>query len=72
MGFIRSTVSGLIETQKEGPPLGPIALEFAKRFPELALRLPPRRRPWMSADDRLQIFGAVAMSVALFSYRPSP
>jgi Holliday junction resolvasome RuvABC endonuclease subunit len=35
---------------------------LAKRFPaELGSRLPPKRRPWMSEDYRMDIFDAVAL-----------
>jgi Holliday junction resolvasome RuvABC endonuclease subunit len=38
---------------------------IAKRFPEeLAGRLPPKRRPWMSEDYRMDIFDAVALCLA--------
>ena len=38
---------------------------LAKRFPaELGFRLPPKRRPWMSEDSRMDIFDAVALAVA--------
>jgi hypothetical protein len=38
---------------------------LAKQFPdELALWLPPKRRPWQSADSRMDIFDAVALAVA--------
>jgi Holliday junction resolvasome RuvABC endonuclease subunit len=30
---------------------------------ELALRLPPKRRPWASEDSRMDIFDAVALAV---------
>src|SRR5215212_7417023 len=30
-----------------------IAVEITKRFPELELRLPPIRKPWMSEDERM-------------------
>ena len=34
---------------------------IAKRFPEeLGSRLPPKRKPWMSEDFRMNIFDAVA------------
>jgi Holliday junction resolvasome RuvABC endonuclease subunit len=37
---------------------------LAKRFPdELGLRLPPKRRPWMSEDFRMGIFDAVALAL---------
>lgn len=39
---------------------------LAKRFPEeLGLRLPPKRRPWMSEDSRMSIFDAVALPLIL-------
>jgi hypothetical protein len=38
---------------------------IAKRFPgELASRLPPKRKPWMSEDYRMSIFDAVALVLA--------
>lgn len=38
---------------------------IAKRFPEeLGTRLPPKRRPWMSEDYRMDIFDAVALALA--------
>lgn len=37
---------------------------IAKRFPEeLGLQLPPKRRPWMSEDPRMNIFDAVALAL---------
>lgn len=39
---------------------------IAKRLPELASRLPPERKPWMSEDTRMAIFDAAAMALALF------
>ena len=42
-----------------------LALMLAERFPEeLASRLPPKRRPWMSEDHRMDIFDAVALCLA--------
>jgi Holliday junction resolvasome RuvABC endonuclease subunit len=39
---------------------------LAARFPdELGRRLPPKRRPWMSEDYRMNIFDAVALALAL-------
>jgi len=43
-----------------------IAIAIAKRFPELAPRLPRFRKPWMSEDYRMSIFDAVALAVAFF------
>ena len=37
---------------------------FAERFPELHAFLPPVRKPWMSEDNRMSIFDAVAFAVA--------
>ena len=38
---------------------------LVKRFPEeLGSRLPPKRKPWMSEDARMNIFDAVALVVA--------
>ncbi len=37
---------------------------IAKRFPEeLSFRLPPKRRPWMSEDSRMDVFDAVALAL---------
>ena len=39
---------------------------LAKQFPdELGFRLPPKRRPWMSEDARMDIFDAVALALVL-------
>jgi Holliday junction resolvasome RuvABC endonuclease subunit len=41
-----------------------VAEILAKRFPEeLASRLPPKRKPWMSEDYRMNIFDAVALAL---------
>jgi Holliday junction resolvasome RuvABC endonuclease subunit len=43
-----------------------IAKILANRFPdELGSRLPPKRRPWMSEDYRMNIFDAVALALML-------
>jgi len=42
-----------------------VAERIAKRFPEeLGFRLPPKRRPWMSEDYRMDIFNAIALALA--------
>ena len=45
---------------------------IAKRFPdELGFRLPPKRRPWMSEDSRMDIFAAVALAL-MVRFKPRP
>jgi Holliday junction resolvasome RuvABC endonuclease subunit len=44
-----------------------LASVIARRFPELASRLPPRRRAWMSEDSRMQMFNAIALGLSFFS-----
>src|SRR6266404_57713 len=46
-----------------------IAIAIAKRFPELAPRLPRFRKPWMSEDYRMSIFDAVALALTFFKGR---
>lgn len=41
-----------------------IAGAVARLFPELAPRLPPQRKPWMSEDRRMSIFDAVSFALA--------
>jgi hypothetical protein len=43
-----------------------MAQAVAARFPELAPRLPPERKPWMSEDSRMAIFDAAAFAMAFF------
>lgn len=45
-----------------------VARKLAEKFPtELGTRLPPKRRPWMSEDPRMDIFDAVGLAVAFWS-----
>lgn len=44
-----------------------IATAIATRFPELARRLPPKRKPWQSEDIRISIFDATALALTYFS-----
>jgi len=47
-----------------------IARILADQFPEeLGARLPRQRKPWMSQDYRMDIFDAVALSVAFWAKR---
>jgi hypothetical protein len=39
------------------------AVAIAEAFPELASRLPRVRRPWMSEDERMNIFDAMALAL---------
>jgi len=41
-----------------------LAIALTTRFPELAIDLPPKRKPWMSPNPRMSIFGAVALALA--------
>jgi hypothetical protein len=43
-----------------------IAVAIAKWFPELGPHLPPIRKPWMSEDERMSIFDAVAFASAFY------
>jgi hypothetical protein len=44
-----------------------VAQTLAEKFPtELGTRLPPKRRPWMSEDPRMDIFDAVGLAVAFW------
>ena len=44
-----------------------VAQTLAEKFPvELASRLPPKRRVWMSEDPRMDIFDAVGLAVAFW------
>jgi hypothetical protein len=41
-----------------------IAMVVSDRFPELADRVPPKRKPWQSEDYRMSIFDATALGLA--------
>jgi hypothetical protein len=44
-----------------------VARTLAEKFPtELETRLPPKRRPWMSEDPRMDIFDAVGLATAFW------
>jgi Holliday junction resolvasome RuvABC endonuclease subunit len=44
-----------------------VAQMLAGKFPvELETRLPPKRRPWMSEDPRMDIFDAVGLAVTFW------
>jgi Holliday junction resolvasome RuvABC endonuclease subunit len=46
-----------------------VALAIAQQLPELTGRVPPRRKPWMSEDERMNIFDAVALALTFFHLR---
>ncbi len=41
-----------------------IAVALSDRFPELADRVPAKRKPWQSEDYRMSIFDAMALGLA--------
>ena len=41
----------------------PIAAAIASRLPELTPHLPPKRKMWMSEDDRMAIFDAASLAL---------
>lgn len=43
------------------------AVFIAAQYPELTSRLPPKRKPWMSEDERMSIFDAAALAIVFFS-----
>lgn len=54
---IQTAIVGPRGTKRE------IALALGHRFPELAPYVPPRRRPWMGEDYRMNAFDAVSLAV---------
>jgi len=46
-----------------------VATALAKQFPDLASRLPAKRKIWQSEDYRMGIFDAAAVGVAYFTRR---
>jgi hypothetical protein len=60
---VRSTFRNLgCETRDE------IASALSRIFPELHLKLPPRRRPWQSEHPRMAMFDAVALGLAYWQH----
>lgn len=64
-GQIRQTFASRGATTKDG-----IAAAIAADFPELELRRPPERKPWMSEDHRMGLFDAVALALTFFRLFP--
>ena len=46
-----------------------IALCLTESFPALLLRLPPKRKPWQSEDNRMSIFDAAAFGYTYLARR---
>ena len=46
-----------------------VATSIVKQLPELAFRLPPPRKSWMSEDERMSIFDATALALTLLLYK---
>ncbi|MBI1894645.1 MAG: hypothetical protein HYS14_11090 [Candidatus Rokubacteria bacterium] len=46
-----------------------IARAIAAEFPEIAPYLPPLRKPWMTEDQRMSVFVAVAIAVVVLGKR---
>lgn len=45
-----------------------LALVIAHALPQLAPRLPPKRKPWMSEDARQSLFDAAALGLMAFGH----
>lgn len=43
-----------------------VASRIVKQLPDLGLKLPPPRKPWMTEDERMSIFDAVALALTFF------
>ena len=59
----RQAVLDCFSSEKERATKYSIAEDLARRFPELATKLPPHRKAWMSQDERMAIFDALALAV---------
>lgn len=68
---LRARMLSRVQVKKHFAPIGArskhdIAKAVAKRFPELAPRLPPYRQPWMSEDYRMAIFDSVGLALTFY------
>jgi len=65
--FSRHKVTRVFFGKDEGTKYA-LAEILSKRFPEeLGFRLPPKRRPWMSEDYRMDIFVAVSLALTFYA-----
>ena len=70
--FSKEQVKRIFFTDGEGTKHA-LAEILAKRFPEeLGCRLPPKRRPWMSEDSRMDIFDAASLALAFRARKVAP
>lgn len=46
-----------------------VATAVAEHFPELGVRLPPKRKAWMPEDARMAIFDAVAFGLTYYYFQ---
>jgi hypothetical protein len=63
----RISRSRLAETFPDAKNKHDIALLLADRYPELRMWRPRRRKPWMSEDERMNIFDALALAETYLS-----
>jgi len=47
-----------------------IASTLAEWYPNLAWKLPPKRKPWQSEDHRMSVFDAAALGTAYLALQP--
>lgn len=66
-GEIRS-VLGLAHDE----PKHAVASAIARLFPELAATLPPRRKPWQTEDERMNVFDATGIAIGSANIVPDP
>ena len=67
-GFSRSKVREAF-SQREASTKHQIATAIAQKLPELAPRLPPYRKCWMSEDYRMSIFDAVSFALTFYHFQ---
>jgi hypothetical protein len=67
LSIVRVSRSHVREVLKPARTKHDIALALASIFPELGPRLPRPRKPWMSEDERMNIFDAVSLALTALS-----
>jgi hypothetical protein len=58
---LRNSITGSVKGTKQQ-----MAESLAKKFPELAAKLPPKRRAWDSENGRMDLFDAVGLATAFY------